>query len=103
METLLTGVDLCHMDPRGGSRRYLPVPTASSTHMGFSLRGFSSHEGVGHAVLRTALPVAALVVALELAGAPAVVQRAVAAALLAAFHVVVDHLVEVCPGRDARR
>lgn len=66
--------------------------------MGFSLRGFSSHEGVRHAVLRAALAVAGLVVALELAGAPAVVQRAVAAALLAELHVIVDHLVGICAG-----
>lgn len=66
--------------------------------MGFSLRGLSSHEGVGHAVLRAPLPVAGLVVALELAGAPAVVQRAVAtaAALLAQLNVIVDHLVGIC-------
>lgn len=68
--------------------------------MGFSLRGFSSHEGVRHAVLRAALPVAGLVVALELAGAPAVVQRAVAAALLAQLHVIVDHLVGICAGEE---
>lgn len=72
--------------------------------MGFPLRGLSSHEGVGHAVLRAPLPVAGLVVALELAGAPAVVQRAVAAALLAQLDVIVDHLVGVCArsGRTKR-
>lgn len=83
-----------------------PVPTPQGgklcnvsryTHMGFSLRGFSSHEGVRDAVFPTPLPIAGLIVALELAGAPAVVQRAVAAAaaLLSELDVIIDHLVEI--------
>lgn len=65
------------------------------THMGFSLRRLSSHEGVGHAVLWASFPVAGLVIALKLAGAPAVVQRA-STALLAELHVIVDHLIGIC-------
>lgn len=71
--------------------------------MGLLLGGLPSHEGVGHAVLRAPLPVAGLVVALKLAGAPAVVQRAVAAALLAQLDVIVDHLVGVCAGTKEGR
>ena len=66
------------------------------THVGLPLRGLAPHEGVGHAVLGAALAVAGLVVALELAGAPAGVQRAAAAAVLPQLHVVVDHVVWVC-------
>lgn len=59
----------------------------------------SSHEGVGQAVLGTTLPVAGLVVALELTRAPAVVEGAAAAALLAELHVVIDHLIGICVTR----
>lgn len=63
------------------------------THMGFPLGRLSSHEGVGQAVLGATFPVAGLVIAFKLAGAPAVVEGAVAAALLAELHVIIDHLI----------
>lgn len=97
MNAVLTGLYVACTDPqRGEAVPCMRVRATCCTHMGFPLRGLSSHEGVGHAVLRAPLPVAGLVVALELAGAPAVVQRAVATALLAQLDVIVDHLVGVC-------
>lgn len=68
----------------------------SNTHVGLPLWRFSSHEGMRQAVARAALPVTGLIIALELAGAPAGVQGAVAAALLTQLHVIVDHLIWLC-------
>lgn len=72
------------------------------THMGFPLRWLSSHEGVGQAVLRAAFPVTGLVVALKLARAPAVVEGAVAATLLAKLHIIIDHLIWICMKKQYR-
>lgn len=66
------------------------------THMCLPLGRLPSHEGVGQAVLGATLPVAGLVVALKLAGAPTVVEGAAAASLLPQLHVIVDHLIWVC-------
>lgn len=66
------------------------------TNMGFLLGGLSSHEGVGQAILSATFPVAGLVVAFKLTGAPAVVQGAAAASLLPKLHVIIDHLIWVC-------
>lgn len=66
------------------------------THMCLPLGRLPSHEGVGQAVLGATLPVAGLVVAFKLAGAPTVVEGAAAASLLPQLHVIVDHLIWVC-------
>lgn len=66
------------------------------THMGFPLRRLPSHEGVGQAILRATFPVTRLVVAFELARAPAIVEGAVAATLLTKFHIIIDHLIWIC-------
>lgn len=72
------------------------------THMGFPLGWLSSHEGVGQAVLRATFPVAGLVIAFKLARAPAVVEGAVAATLLAELHVIIDHLIGICVKKQDR-
>lgn len=66
------------------------------THMGFPLWRLPSHEGVGEAILRMTFPVAQLIVAFKLAGAPAVVEGAVAATLLAKLHIIINHFIWVC-------
>lgn len=70
--------------------------------MGFPLGWLSPHEGMGQAVLRTTLPVTGLVIAFKLAGAPAVVEGAVAATLLAKLHVVINHLIWICVEKQHR-
>jgi len=74
-----------------------------ATHVGLPLRGLAPHEGVRRAVLGAPLAVAGLVVALELAGAPARVAARppspAALALLTQLHIVVDHVVWVCTKR----
>lgn len=73
------------------------------THMCLPLGRLPSHEGVGQAVLGATLPVAGLVVAFKLAGAPTVVEGAAAASLLPQLHVIVDHLIWVCIKTQHRR
>lgn len=70
--------------------------------MSFLLRWLPSHEGVGQPVLWVTLAVAGLVIAFELAGAPAVVQRA-AATLLAKLHIIIDHLIRICVSKQDRQ
>ena len=64
--------------------------------MGLPLGWFSSHEGVGQSILSPTFPVTGFVVAFKLAGAPAVVEGAVAATLLAQLHIIIDHLIWIC-------
>ena len=70
--------------------------------MGLPLGRLPSHEGVGQAILRATFPVAGLIVAFKLAGAPAIVEGTVAATLLAKLHIIIDHLIWLCMNRQDR-